>query len=107
MMLSRDELADLIADRLMPAAAELVMGPAIELANAILEGHVVAKLPESSHIDEHGVSWCSADGRPLATVANEDVWAGDDILDADAAEGEGLALLAAARAARAFQVRLP
>ena len=106
-MLSRDELADLIAEQLMPAAAEFVMGTAIELADAILRGHVVAKLPESSHIDEHGVSWCSADGRPLATVANEDVWAGDDILDADAAEEEGLALVAAARAARAFQVRLP
>ncbi|WP_432679195.1 hypothetical protein ACRAJ3_09860 [Rhodococcus pyridinivorans] len=107
MILSRDELADLIADRLMPAATEFVMGPAIELANAILHRYAVVKLPESSHIDEHGVSWNSADGRPLATVANDDVWVGDDILDADAAEEEGLALLAAARAARAFQVRLP
>ncbi len=106
-MLSRDELADLIAERLMPFATEFVMGPAIDLANAILHRHVVAKLPESSHIDEHGVAWNSKEGRPIATVANEDVWVGDDILDADDAEEEGLALLAAARAARAFEVKFP
>ncbi|TWH36414.1 hypothetical protein L612_009300000010, partial [Rhodococcus rhodochrous J38] len=79
--------------------------PAGNIAHAILDQHAVVKLPEPSHIDERGTSWHAESGRVLATTANDDVWCGDDLLDADDAIEEGSAMLAAARMARLHGVR--
>jgi len=104
-MISRDDLTQIVACSLLPGAPELIQEAAGMVADAILAEYAVVKLPESSHIDEHGTSWHGVDGRVLARVANETIWAADDLLDADDAVEEASALLAAARSARLFEAR--
>jgi hypothetical protein len=99
-MISRDGLAVLIADVMMPGAPGLVLAEAERISDAILDGRAVVSLPTSSYEDDQGISWDSDDGVPLASASGEVVWVHDDMLEVDEAEEWAGALLAAARAAR-------
>lgn len=101
-MIGRDELAGIIARHLLPKQPDLIYQEALGIADVVLTEYTLVKLPESTSVDEFGVTWYAADGHPIVTVVNADLVAGDDLLSADEGEEEGRALLAAVRAARAF-----
>lgn len=96
------QVADLVADTLMPDAPDLVRNTAEAVARAILDEHVVVKLPPPNVQDDEGVSWRSeVDGYMIATVSGGNVWAGDDLLRPDEVGETAAGLLAAQRMAEA------
>lgn len=103
-----EKLAGLIAEVLMPGAPHFVVEPALKLARAILEQHVVVELPEPTLEDEHGATWYSSPGDfQLATVAGLDAWVAGEILSVDELEETAAALLAASRMVAAARAEVP
>ncbi|MGX6513284.1 hypothetical protein [Rhodococcus sp. SJ-2] len=94
-----EQVAQVVAETLMPDDSGLVFDTAEAVASDLLEGHAVVELPFAALQDLSGVIWQAPDGLELVRVSGDMLWIDDDILTPDQAVELASALLAAARLA--------
>lgn len=105
-MKSVQQVADLVAEVLMPGAPGLVESTAVGVAVELINRHAVVELPAPSLKDAAGVTWQAPDGLELVRAAHGSVWVDDDILTPDQAIELAAGLLAAARLASSQRTKV-